>query len=185
MLILFTNANAHHVMRYFHWHHPFGVVDVHEMPIFTDDFLCFLQDFLVVEFGVIPTFEVEGPTLNFWIVPPLDEFIYWIKHPEMLCFETLFYRQYFVAKSSYLCLLLMNRFHERMDNPVGIKLRVLWVNLNENHTLNRYAFTLTLVSIENNNRFSTLLVSLSSFYRFSSWPFSANYFFRSSAWTSP
>ena len=73
-----------------------------------------------------------------------------------------------MAKSSYLCLLLMNRFHERMDNPVGIKLRVLWVNLNKNHTLNRYAFTLTLVSIENNNRFSTLLVSLSSFYRFSS-----------------
>lgn len=149
------------MMGNLHGYHPLGIVDVHEMSIFAYDFLCFLQDFLVIEFGIISTFEVESPTLNFGIISPLDEFLNSIKHSEMFCLETFFYREYFVTKSSYLCLLFVNLFHEGMNNPMRIKLRVLRVNFNEDNALNRDGFTLTLVSTEKNNRFSILLISLS------------------------
>lgn len=155
---------------------PLRIVDICKMTILLGNFFSFLQDLLIVKFGVVSAFKVQHPALDLLTLGMnINQLFQLIDHPKVLSPKRPLNWQYSMAKPCDFSTFFMNLFHDFCDYPQRIYLSEDWIDFDEDYTLDNGRLTLTLVSICINNLAFAFLLYATSVSRVISLP---SYFMR-------
>lgn len=132
-LKLLHDADTHQVVVDLNANGPLGVVDVRKMAKSIADLGDCCQHLLVLEFIVVSTFEVQGPTLLLTLCLLRQQLLHSIPHLEVLSLKCFFDWRNSMAVSGELPIIL-HVFHDVHDDMAWVDL-VLRIDLDEDATL--------------------------------------------------